>query len=292
MKTFTKKIMISIIAVAFAFIALGTSTFAWFAMNTQVTATGMEVSVKSNNTYLMIGKENTAANIQDNDETSTVAITFQNTEVLPSAPALSAAEAAYLPVQTYYGNGDQIPEGKQIGDVKVAGLKDDNQTAITVAGAQVTDKDSVALVTNWYTAIAATVDAPDMKAGSARQLSSFTGYVLIDTVYLTVAEGANDAHNLKVTPTITQKSGGTDVSEIKVIVATVDKMVVLDNSDNNTAIDLFDASHNTAIVDDDVLEVKIYVYYDGNADPVFTNNRVNLKGADIELAFTVDPIED
>ena len=292
MKTFTKKIMISIIAVAFAFIALGTSTFAWFAMNTQVTATGMEVSVKSNNTYLMIGKENTAANIQDNDETSTVAITFQNTEVLPSAPALSAAEAAYLPVQTYYGNGDQIPEGKQIGDVKVAGLKDDNQTAITVAGAQVTDKDSVALVTNWYTAIAATVDAPDMKAGSARQLSSFTGYVLIDTVYLTVAEGANDAHNLKVTPTITQKSGGTDVSAIKVIVATVDKMVVLDNSDNNTAIDLFDASHNTAIVDDDVLEVKIYVYYDGNADPVFTNNRVNLKGADIELAFTVDPIED
>ena len=50
MKKFTTKLLMSIIAVAFAFVALGTSTYAWFSMNTTVSATGMEVGAKSNST--------------------------------------------------------------------------------------------------------------------------------------------------------------------------------------------------------------------------------------------------
>ena len=36
--------MISVLSVALAFIALGTSTFAWFSMNTEVTASGMSLT--------------------------------------------------------------------------------------------------------------------------------------------------------------------------------------------------------------------------------------------------------
>jgi len=44
MKKLTTKLMISVLSVALAFIALGTSTFAWFSMNTTVEATGMELT--------------------------------------------------------------------------------------------------------------------------------------------------------------------------------------------------------------------------------------------------------
>lgn len=43
---------------------MGTSTFAWFSMNTQVTATGMQIQAKSNETYLLIGTENNVETIQ------------------------------------------------------------------------------------------------------------------------------------------------------------------------------------------------------------------------------------
>lgn len=42
-KSLTKKFLVSILTLAFAVVCLGTSTFAWFAMNNKVTATGMEV---------------------------------------------------------------------------------------------------------------------------------------------------------------------------------------------------------------------------------------------------------
>ena len=38
-----KKLFISIFTCVFALFALGTSTFAWFSMNAQVSASGMEV---------------------------------------------------------------------------------------------------------------------------------------------------------------------------------------------------------------------------------------------------------
>ena len=44
MKKLATKLMISVLSVALAFIALGTSTFAWFSMNTEVTANGMELT--------------------------------------------------------------------------------------------------------------------------------------------------------------------------------------------------------------------------------------------------------
>ena len=40
---------------------LGTSTFAWFSMNTSVTATGMQVTAKSNAKFLLIGDDSAKA---------------------------------------------------------------------------------------------------------------------------------------------------------------------------------------------------------------------------------------
>ena len=64
MKKFTTKLLMSIIGVAFAFVALGTSTYAWFAMNQEVAVTGMQISAKSDSTYLIIGSENNLTTVQ------------------------------------------------------------------------------------------------------------------------------------------------------------------------------------------------------------------------------------
>ena len=47
MKKFTTKLLMSIIAVAFAFVALGTSTYAWFSMNTSVSASNLTIKAKA-----------------------------------------------------------------------------------------------------------------------------------------------------------------------------------------------------------------------------------------------------
>lgn len=277
MKKFTTKLLMSIIAVAFAFVALGTSTYAWFSMNTQVTVSSMELVAKSDNTYLLVSDIAEVDNSGDQTKPQThaeqiqaagaITVTWDTsaTKVLPSAPAQTADEAAYLPANT----------GKTVADA-----------AIETAGVQVTNKATAAAVTNWYTAIAETSAAATMKAGSARQLTTFEGYVLVKTVYLTVAKGANGANNLKVSGTFTQKGEGNDVTAAKVLVATSDGGFAVLDSTNCTNVDIKGSNHY--ITDDTVLTVDMYIYYDGNDSHVYTNNAANLTGATISLTFDVN----
>lgn len=266
-----KKLIPSICLLLISAVMLGTTTYAWFSMNTQVAVTGMQVVAKSDDTFLLIGTgdNDTADEIQDADPNISISLNISDSEakVYPSSPALTSAEAGYL----------TVAEGHN----KVGG------GAITTAGVQVTNTATAAAVTNWFTANAATVDSPDILVSSAKQLTSFTGYVITRTVYLTIADGANDANNLSVTATITQKTGGADVSAVKILVATDDGGFAVLSTTNTTA-DI--KGSNTSITDTTVRTVYIYIYYDGDEAPVYTNNMINLKGADISLAFNVDPI--
>ena len=265
-----KKLIPAIAMLLISIVLLSTASFAWFSMNTTVTVTGMEIKAKTDNTYLLISTSVSgadeaaeAASIQEGGLV-TVDFAMGPTEVYPSAPALTAAEAAYLPVST----------GKKVGE-----------DAITVAGVQVTNAATVATVTNWYTANAASPEAATIKNGSARQLTTFDGYVVHKTVYLTVAAGSNPANNLSVTATMTQKTGGTDIDAVKMVIVTNDGgFAVITTS--NTSADI--SGTNTDITDTTVRVVDIWLYYDGNATEVYTNNMANLTGVDIVLDFNVD----
>ena len=265
-----KKLFPAICMTLLAAALLGTSTFAWFSMNTQVTATGMQVTAKSDNTYLLISGTNSTATTIQGEGAITATLTVDDTaaKVLPCAPALNDTEVGYL-----------TTAGKTVGG-----------EAITTAGVKVENDETAAAVTNWYTATAAASNAADMKGGTARQLSTFTGYVIEKIVYLTVAKGANPAHNLTVTPTITQKGSGSDISAAKVLVTTSDGgFAILSNEKNETKVDI--KGSNTALTDKTVLTVKIYIYYDGNDTNVYTNNAAKLTGANISLAFDVEAVK-
>lgn len=265
----TRKLLPAFAMLAVSAVTLSTSTYAWFSMNKAVNVTGMQIDVKTNNTYLLIntGDNDTADEIQAAN-VKTVPLTVSDVEatMFPASPALTSEEAAYL-----------TTSGKVVG----------TDATITTAGVVVDNTAKAAAVTNWFTANALAPGAATIDATTARQLSSFNGYVIRKTAYITVADGSNPANNLSVTPTITQKTGGTDITAVKVLVCTDDGgFAVLSSANNGSAVDI--KGTNTAVSDSTVRTVNIYIYYDGDETPVYTNNMANLKGATIGLQFNME----
>ena len=263
MKKNTTKILMAALALFMAVgIATG-STFAWFSLNTTVTATGMQVVAKSDNTFLLIntGDNDTAAEIQTaNTKTIALTVAAADSDLYPAAPVTSDTEVGYT-----------TTSGKKV-----------NGETITVAGAKVTSAATAAAVTNWYTATAEDVDDEAMLAGSARQLTSFTDYVIVKTLYLTVAAGSNDANDLSVTATITATDDGDEA--VRVMVVTDDGGFAILKKGSLTA-DIKGSNHN--ITDTTVRTVTVYIYVDGNDESVYTNNKADLDTATIELQFDV-----
>lgn len=248
-----------------AVIALGSSTFAWFANNTEVKATGMNVVAKSNDTFLLISKDNqTADNIQTEGKTSVDLEMAANTEVFPAAPARTEKQVNYLAATT----------GKKV-----------DGNAITVAGVKIENAATAAAVTNWYTAKAENEKTHTMKDGSARQLENFDEYVVHQTLYMTVAKGADGANNLKVTPTFKQKGAGVDASAVKVLLVTNDNACEILTKDSG---EVNISGGNTTLTEGTVRQVDLYIYVDGDESVVHTNNKAKLTGVDIELAFNVE----
>lgn len=262
-KAIKRQLLAAIAMVLVAAIALGSSTYAWFANNTKVTANDLQLTAMSNDTFLLINAtESTATAIQTAGKT-TDSMGMTATKVYPSAPALNDTDTGYL-----------TTNGKNV-----------NEEAITVIGEKITSATQAAVVTNWYTAKAQSTDASTIKADSARQLVAFDNYVIHKTLYLTVAVGSDVATNLKVTPKFTQLGNGNDISAVKILLVTDDgACVVLDK--NSADVDI--SGNNTDLTQTTVRQVDLYLYVDGNDSNIYTNNAANLKGASCTLEFNVE----
>ncbi len=261
-----KKLFSAICMTLVAASMFASSTFAWFSLNTTVKATDMQVTAKSDNTYLLISStKESASDIQtENSTTATLTVNEAEAKVFPCAPALGDTEVGYL-----------TTSGKTV-----------DGSPITTAGVKVNNTATAAAATNWYTANALASNAAAIDSSSAKQLTNFTGYVIERTVYLTVAKGANAANELTVTPTFTQKNGGEDITAARALITTSDGgFAVLNSSSVATSI-----QGSSNITDSTVITVNIYIYYDGNDVKVFTNNKEKLKGADLELKFDVKAV--
>ena len=276
----------SILMLLLTVFALSTSTYAWFSMNTNVTATGFQVIAKTDDTYLIISNttsENpTAASIQaenNNKGFTTIDMTMAaNVSVVkPSTPIINSAD------QTAVTTGGKNVDGGAL-----------------VATQLVNSNTSAAVATNWYTAKAIDGTVSTMKDGTARQLTTFNEYVIVKTFYLTVAKGANDAWNLRVKPTFTQNEEtvgqttyGNDIDACKAIIVTDQGgFAILKNAPEQGDTDTngyYDIKGTTNLITDTtVVKVDLYIYYDGKDDAVFTSNAANLLGAKFDLSFEVD----
>ncbi len=266
MKSLKAQFIGAIAMVLVAAIAMGSSTYAWFSMNAKVDAQNMAVVAKSDNAYLLISKTNSTASAIQTENVTVVNfdMTAAPQKLYPAAPALTNDEVAYL-----------TTSGKDV-----------SGTTITTAGVKVTTPATAATVTNWYTANATGPTVSTIDASSARQLTAFTDYVLVETLYLTVAAGSNGVNNLTVTPTFTQLNSGVDLTAVKAIVTTSDggfTATPLSSTGNGTPVDI--KGNNTTLTDTTVRTVNVYLYVDGNVDQIYTNNMTNLKGVKLDLAF-------
>ncbi len=266
----TRKLIPALVMLLISAVMLSTASFAWFSMNENVDVTGMQVSAKTDNTYLLIADAvsgtsdaDKAASIQTGNKIE-VDFAMEETALYPCAPA-DATSKSYLTTDKYNVDG----------------------TKITTAGVEVNSETTANAVTNWYTANALASDAATIDPASAKQLVEFDGYVVKKTVYLTVAEGANAANNLAVAATFAQKGAGNDVGAARVLITTSDGGFAILSSATTTA-DI--KGNNTALTDETVLTVNIYIYYDGNDTAVNTNNAEQLTGATVELAFNVNSV--
>ncbi len=275
---------------------LGGVSYAWFSMNTSVSATGMQVTAKSDNTFLLIGTGNddTASEIQTaNAITTALTVSDGEAKVYPSAPAGAATYTYAKTTDTTLDSGKTYytytATEKEFAEVTPPDVNDIATYYERTTLTQVSNVTTAADFGNWYTASGKSAQSTGYIAdeGTVKALTTFTGYVITKTVYLTVALGANAAKNLSVTAAITQKTSGSDIDATKILVTTDDGgFATLSNTTSTADI----KGTNTNITDSTVRTVNIYIYYDGNDDSVYTNNAVNLTGTDITLSFAVTAV--
>ncbi len=103
-----KKLIPAICMTLIAAFMLASSTFAWFSMNRTVTATGMEVTAKSNAQYLLIGIEDTATEIQAKNPAQTTVAAKHATvgndakKVYPCAFTTTELDSGTIPANKWY----------------------------------------------------------------------------------------------------------------------------------------------------------------------------------------------
>jgi len=254
MKKFTTKLLMSIIAVAFAFVALGTSTYAWFSMNDKVTVSGMQLSAKSDSTYLIIGDTNDLATLQGDNKTAIkLEIEKDHSYVYPS------------------GHGT---------------ITKTSEADLTASGKY----------SNWFYKVAKNPDSPAAdpdKETVYLETAKFDKYVKHETVYVVLAKGSNQATNLvasltdfKSNETATSNTPTNhDNSAVKVLITSATKSVELDKNNLTSSVALADT-----VDDQNVIQLDIYLYYDGENPAVYTNNILNLDGATFTINFSVTAV--
>lgn len=246
MKKF-RKLVPALCMLLISAVLLGTSTFAWFSMNTTVTATGMQVTAKSNFTYLLIGK--TATEVKGAG--------FNNTE---ANFGMAKGEAELYPsAHETLTNAADVTElnGEQYKNWYTSTSSDRNQSV--------------------------TADSTKTYIGK----TDLGKYVLNKTVYLALAPDSVDATSIKAKVEITQddETPGTTktIAPVKVLVVTANGVYEF-GTGNTDEIQILDGLKSSSSAE--AGKVEIYIYYDGTDGAVTTNNFANLDGAGVKITFS------
>ena len=119
MKKF-KKVVPALCALLVSAVMLGSSTYAWFSMNTKVTAKGMSVTAQSNSTYLVISKNTTLGtdiSASLNGDNAVGGIGNAKTSVYPCAKATKDIKGTEIKAgEWYYAASKDRDDAGAIGD--------------------------------------------------------------------------------------------------------------------------------------------------------------------------------
>lgn len=256
-KALKKQMGAAIAMVLVAAVALGSATFAWFVSNNTVKATTASVSAQSNAPFLKIGKGSEAPTATEATQTTGPG---DKTELYPSQWNHVIADGTYQFESAYASDA----------------AKSDILTGSRFAVDDVHRPD-YALKQSF------TIGTTDKKAGSFKDLK----------VASVKVNAGDNSDGLK--------------SAICVLVKCGDQWGVYKETENGT--ELVQYGDNTQIVNNltgsdtsvtDALTAKIdagskvgvdiYVFYDGSASTVYSDNLANLNNCGVTVAFTATPV--
>lgn len=260
-KALKKQMGAAIAMVLVAAVALGSATFAWFVSNNKVTATTASVSAQSNAPFLKIGKD-TDAKLTDTTATQ-VAGTNDKVELYPSQWNHVVDTNTYQFESAYASKASEWT------------MLDGSRFA--VGGVEAAHRPDYALKQSFK------IGTTDEKAGSFQNLK---------VASVTVNAGENSS-SLK--------------SAICVLVKCGDQWGVYKETDNGTELTAYGdgttiannlTGSDTSVTDALVakiaagksVDVDIYVFYDGSASSVFSDNLATLKNCGVTVAFTASPV--
>lgn len=255
MKKF-KKLIPAFCMLLVSAVMLGTSTFAWFSMNTSVKATGLEVNAKSNATYLLINNQ---------DKSGSEATGLDSVIDAKYVDTANTDKKVY-PV-TYFAN---VQDDTKIGN---AVIKDK-------AGSSWTDWQTK----HWFTANNGNSNAANDAVTNIKpvDIESEKDYRLEYNVWLTLSKDSEAVTDKKVKVTAELAREDTFV---KAFVKIDSDELAVGNSGNATTAAVVSLSATTTV------KVTIYVYMDGESANI-TSSYLNTNGSiSGKLSLTFDLVD-
>lgn len=260
-----KKLIPALCLLLVSAVLMGTSTYAWFSMNTQVTATGMQVQA-SVPTSLVIKKTTDA----DTAWSNTITLTSPGEKLNPCTPKAKAANTA---------------------DALSAFYK------LTAAGQALITSATNAGAANLTTTADPANDTTNFESAGSLTDTGIAGYVVKEHFDLKMASSAEDqATNIKLS-TIEIKNGDNNWVNIYKALRIVFK-VTYDGTTTYKVIDVgaaTPAGDTITITDtstfvtlaeyETVCNVEMYVWYEGTDEDCFTNNALTADELTINLTF-------
>ena len=261
-KALKKQMGAAIAMVLVAAVALGSATFAWFVSNNKVEAKTASVTAQSNAPFLKIGKD-TDTTLTDTTATQ-VAGTNDKVELYPSQWNHAVEPATYQFESAYASKASEwtMLDGSRfaVGDVDS------------------THRPDYALKQSFK------IGTTDDKAGSFENLR-----------VASVKVNAGDAsEGLKSAICVLVKCG----DQWGVYRETDNGTELTAYGDNSTIENKLTGKAGTSVTDalaaeigaNDTVDVEIYVFYDGSASTVYSDNLANLKNCGVTVAFTATPV--
>ena len=256
-KALKKQLIAAIAMVLVAAVALGSSTYAWFVSNNKVTATTATISAQSNAPFLKIAKTG-----EELKETAAIQVagTDDKVNLYPSQWNHVVDTDTYQFESAYASKSSEA--------TILAGSR------FAVGGVDAEKRPDYALKQSFD------IGTTDEKAGSFKDLK---------VASVTVNAGEN-SDNLKNAICVLVKCG----DNWGVYKETVDGTALTAYGDETTITNKLIGANNTAIAEKidakDKVTVDVYVFYDGSAEKVYTDNLASLKNCGVTVAFTATPV--
>lgn len=300
-KALKKQLMAAIAMVLVAAIALGSSTYAWFVSNNQVTATTSTISAQSNAPFLKIANTKKIDSGHPWADVTTTTDSFVETNVQTLYPAQVVGEFVS-------GDPEVTASTAEVADVKFQSAyastaysaAERANTRFTVGNATTAVTGDYAYMESFY------IGSTDAEAGSFANLNVSgvsvavkEGVSFSEYTYDSNGDGAADK-------TVTAEEAKAQMlAAVRVLVVNSDTGDwVVWNKDGKvesykTTADVDPALSGTKMVGDsnpladtiaagEKATIDVYVFYDGADSKIFTNNMSGLHDVSATVTFTAD----